>query len=50
MYKWYVSLITDTGVKVKKVKANNKHEAIQKACKSVDCYRLKECKLLYQAY
>ena len=43
MYNWNVSFITTDGVKVKKVKANSKDEAIRKAAKSLDCYRLKEC-------
>lgn len=50
MYSWYVSFITEEGVKAKKVKANSKYEAIQKASKALDCRRLKECKWGCQYY
>lgn len=47
MYNWYVSFITNEGLKTKKVKANSKPEAIKKASKNLSYYSLKECKLMH---
>lgn len=48
MYNWNVSFIQSAGgVKVKKVKANSKPEAIKKALKNESYYSIKECKLIH---
>lgn len=47
MYNWNVSFVSFCGgVKVKKVKAKNKEEAIKKALKNESYYSLKDCKLI----
>lgn len=46
MYNWYVSFIAEGNTKTTKVKANSKDEAIKKASKKLDCYRLKDCRLI----
>ena len=46
MYNWIVSFATNEGVKVKKVKANSKPEAMKKASKNLSYYSLKDCKLV----
>ena len=46
MYNWYVTFITNEGVKTKKVKASSKPEAIKKASKNLSYYTLKDCKLI----
>ena len=47
MYNWHVSFVKSAGgLKVKKVKANSKDEAIKKALKNEEYYSLKDCKLV----
>ena len=46
MYKWNVTFSSIEGIITKKVKADNKQEAIKKASKNLSYYSLKDCRLI----